>query len=906
MGPEPGVSRELTRYLTRGVIQPDRAEALAAEIDRHILAEVQRDLPSALRFARRLVRNVSDTGPVALSSHRALARAALMSGSYTEAEQAYLSARKLPGCDALARGRIDRTLIDVYMYLGDFKESRRRASLALRTFRRLDLPDEIAKTEVNYANLLHRQDRHREAEKKYADAAAYFAGAGNDLAAARCYFNQANTLVQLFRFDEAEALYAKADSTYRRHGHELDAVDARWGISWLHMLEGKFHVALRELHECEAAYRRIGSPLRVASCELDRAEVYLNLNLFEDARRCAIEAEKQFGRLKIRYEKSKASLYRAFAAFALHRESEGRAVLKRARDGFRRDQNDGFLGAAQLLDARVRARPRERQDRLQEAKRSFSRAQLPLWQAVCDLHLASLPQTDRSALSRLEKNRAARNVPHFFARWQTLLGDLRAREGATSKAIAHWQQAADRLDAVRAQLPPLELRGAFGKELSSPHARLIAAELDRDPLTAAIWSERAKTAGLWAPLKPTFADNPARQRVEESLMSLAGQVASVFRQLGHTGERSLSAAGYTETITELERRVRDELTLLDQAPADDRTAPKNLEHLYREYSSHLPIVQFHLSDSEIIAFVHHRGATRWHRFPYGRERIERLVAQWRFMLESAVLADLFSEPYDVAEERALFEKIGAWLWAPLEIGREEKQVLLLPEGELFNLPWQAVRYDGDDLIDRHAFLYSPSLRHFVQAKQTRVRSKRIRIFLGHADDLPHLKTEAQALSDLAGDGADIHDPSRRIDWPTDETARLWHYAGHAQLNRENPFYSSLALSDGPLFAADFRLRNNKVWLATIAACQSGAQPSLPGEEATGLVRSLLEMGARNVVAGHWPVADRSTAQWMGAFYQEVFGGEKLPGAVQRASRQVREQFGSAYHWAAFALFGAGS
>ena len=316
-------------------------------------------------------------------------------------------------------------------------------------------------------------------------------------------------------------------------------------------------------------------------------------------------------------------------------------------------------------------------------------------------------------------------------------------------------------------------------------------------------------------------------------------------------------------------------------------------------------MQFHLSDADIVAFVHEDGVTRWRRFPYGRERIERLVAQWRFLLESAVLADVFGERYDLAEERALFDEIGDWLWAPLEIGAHVKEVLLLPEGELFNLPWQAVRHGGADLIDRHAFLYSPSLRHFGHALETRVRSNRVRIFLGSAGDLPHLKSEAQALAALTSGHTDIHDPSNRADWPNGESAKLWHYAGHAQLNRENPFYSSLVLNDGPLFAADFRLRTNNVWLATVAACQTGAQPSLPGEEATGLVRSLLEMGARNVVAGHWPVADKSTAEWMTAFYKRVFDNAPLPSAVQSAAREVRERFPSAYHWAAFALFGAG-
>jgi CHAT domain-containing protein len=125
------------------------------------------------------------------------------------------------------------------------------------------------------------------------------------------------------------------------------------------------------------------------------------------------------------------------------------------------------------------------------------------------------------------------------------------------------------------------------------------------------------------------------------------------------------------------------------------------------------------------------------------------------------------------------------------------------------------------------------------------------------------------------------------------------------MRSENPFYSYLMLDDGPLFAADFRLRQCRVGLATLAACRTGEQVSLPGEESMGLVRSLLEMGARNVIAGRWPVSDQSAAEWMIHFYSRYLDDEDLFTAAREATRNVRENFPSAFHWAAFSVFGAG-
>jgi CHAT domain-containing protein len=65
------------------------------------------------------------------------------------------------------------------------------------------------------------------------------------------------------------------------------------------------------------------------------------------------------------------------------------------------------------------------------------------------------------------------------------------------------------------------------------------------------------------------------------------------------------------------------------------------------------------------------------------------------------------------------------------------------------------------------------------------------------------------------------------------------------------------------------------------------------------------MGARTVVAGQWPVADDSTAQWMSVFYRQLYVDKNVMRAARAAAKYVREKFPSAYNWAAFSVFGAG-
>lgn len=893
-------------FLEHGTVNGIAEAELAHACDVHIRQLAQKSLTDAKSTAERLVKQATPHGnPLLLTAYRTLARTTHMSGQHAPAEHAYLHARRLAGRDKQVIGAIDRALIDVYMYLNDFSNSRKCARRALKIFEELRSDSDIAMTQVNYGNLLHRQDRHREAETLYRDAAQFFDKAGNELAVARCLYNRANTLVQLFDFDRAEKQYTRSEEIYARNSFDLDATDARYGLAWMHMLQGRFHVALHELAECEEKYHKASHRRGVALCVLDRAEVLLSLNLYEDALISAKSARESFAELGLRYESAKADLFTARASFALNNHEESARSLKRARAGFEAEQNKGFLGASLLLQAQTATRRDHRQNYLQKSRKQFSLSQLPLWRALCDIFLAEVSQRPTYALERLAKNKAVRNVPHLFASWQTLLGDRAHRSGDFARARRHWRRAADRLDAVRAQLPPVELRSHFGDKERSPHRRLVESEMTKRPNHAAAWSERYKTIGVWAPLHP-LAGDPVRARAADSLSRLAEQVAALSVQLhSSASERSTIGADSHKNIARLQRDVRRKLAAMEKPDAHTDHSLEFIFDLIKKTSARQPVIQFHVGRSDIVAFIHERGNTRTVTYPGGHERLGQFMRQWRFLLESASLASVAPTSASLQSESEFFARFGEWLWRPLEIPENQRRVLIIPEGELANLPWLALRINGRELVQYHQLTLAPSLRHHHHALGIRVRSKVVELFAGPSDDLPAVKQEVDLLQEKAGNSVRLHDPCYRSSWPARGSAKIWHFTGHARLRTDNPFYSYLMLQDGPLFAADFRLRNFKLHLATLAACRSGENVSLPGEESTGLLRSLLEMGARNVLAGLWPVSDEATGLWMHQFYREYFDGKRLLEATQSAALKVKEKFPRAYHWAAFGLFGAG-
>jgi tetratricopeptide (TPR) repeat protein len=899
--------QDVDRFLRSGRVEPGHEEAIAQACDRRVRDATNQSNRKALSLSERFIKRARPhDGVLLLTALRAGGWAHLVAGRYRDALKHYLEARSLAGRDALVRGRIDRILIDVYMYLDQVGESRRRFRMAMATFTRLDLPGDMARTRVNYANVLHRQDRHEEAGTLYREAAIFFEETKAQWAAALCHYNLANTRVQLFDFEEAESLYSHAREAFQKHEDALHATACLYGLAWLHMLQGEYHQALRELTECEAAYGEGGQSRELLLCLLDRAETYLALNLFVDARRTAEQAARTAHKLKLSYEQAKAHLFAGRASAGLGRMQDARSALGKAMAGFRKGQNPGFEAAARFSLSQATRNTTDRAKLLREARRSFSKAQLPLWEALCDLQqLLERPEESR-LYDRLAANPAVDTVPHLHVRWNTLRGDLAYAKEDRTAAHTHWVKAAETLDAVRAKLPPVEVRAAYLHKSADPFNRLVDTEAQRDALSASAWAERRRTGGLWTAPSHLKSTSPERQRIEVSFSALATQVAAFSGLVSPSGgRRSLGMAPATRTQKQIESRIRHQLVELT-VPAQAQHNTDAVGQLFCDTSMDLPVVQFHAGATDFLAFVHHRGACHSHRFHDGIAYLSDLVAQWRFLVECSAYEPGGYASATGTDERNVLQRISRWLLPPLEIPADATRLLVIPEGSLAALPWPALQHGSGMLVDRHELILAPSLCHYAQARTVHGRSSEGRIFVGNRAGLEHVDAELSALRDrMPGEKTTVFDPCCRADWPSEGASRFWHYTGHATLRADNPFYSALELSDGPLFAADLRLKRHQVDLVTLAACRTGPHTHLPGDEATGLVRSLLEMGARNVVASHWAVADRSTARWMDLFYKHFLDGETVSRSVRQTALKMREEYPRVYHWGAFSAFGCG-
>jgi CHAT domain-containing protein len=118
-------------------------------------------------------------------------------------------------------------------------------------------------------------------------------------------------------------------------------------------------------------------------------------------------------------------------------------------------------------------------------------------------------------------------------------------------------------------------------------------------------------------------------------------------------------------------------------------------------------------------------------------------------------------------------------------------------------------------------------------------------------------------------------------------------------------FSSIRLGASHLSLYDMAHLHLPVELVVLSGCATGLNVVTPGDELMGLVRGLLQAGARSLVLSLWDVDDDSTKEFMIEFYTQLQQGRPKAEALQTSSLRLRERRPHPYHWAPFLLIGKG-
>jgi CHAT domain-containing protein/tetratricopeptide (TPR) repeat protein len=921
----------------------------------HLSRELVRYALEDLRQAERLARAVSWLAEAVGDDYcRALAaksqgHAAYLTGRYEEARAHYHGAVDLfraGGAEVEAAVVLSSSLQNS-TYLGRFREALEDARQAREVFARHGDRLLLARLASNEGNILVRQDRHAEALELFRDALAVLRQIGDPQDLVAVLTNVSVCAIELHDFTAALSAYRELSAHCERHGMALAAAQADYNIAYFYYHRGEFTRALEMYQRSRAWSLEAGDSYALALCDLDQAEIYLELNLTEEGERLAQLAFAAFEELAMPYEGAKTVAFLAIAAHQLGRDFQALRLFDDARRRFVAQENRVWPAAIDLYQALIlydAGRSPEARHLAERSQELFQDARQEARAALCDVLLARidlqmsqpLAARDRCrlALQRLE----ALDIPASSAKAWFVRGQAEEALGDREAALAAYRTSHGLLESLRTHLHREELKISFFRDKLELYQSLVAITLSgeaasghqrqeqRDALT---FIEQAKSRSLADLIAFRAQSLPPSRSTQSELVDrmrrLREELNWYYRQIdvhelqAPPGPEGGSAAPRSR-IEELRRLSREQESKLLATLGELRTADAEFGSLQTAATLDVDEIQAAIPpDCMLIEYYEARGTI--YVALVGRSqltvrpittglRVREVQRLLQFQLSKFRLGTDYCRTFADqihAATRAHLSELYAELLAPVaELFEKYRHLVVIPHGSLHYLPFHAL-HDGERyLIDRFTLSYAPSASVFALCCGREDAGGLSSLILGVPDRLtPSILDEVRAVAAMLPDSElllaeEATEERLRALGPA---ARLVHIATHGFFRQDNPMFSAIQLGGSRLTLFDIYQLELDSDLVVLSGCGTGLNVVESGDELIGLTRGLLYAGAHAAMVTLWDVHDRSTADFMSAFYRQLSRQPNLALAARVAMQELREVYPHPYYWAPFVLVG---
>lgn len=308
---------------------------------------------------------------------------------------------------------------------------------------------------------------------------------------------------------------------------------------------------------------------------------------------------------------------------------------------------------------------------------------------------------------------------------------------------------------------------------------------------------------------------------------------------------------------------------------------------------------------------------------------------------------------------------GKLIYPVADVLRQKKQLLIIPHGELFTIPFEAFLSDlpkeGKIKYKKCAYLIEDySLRYAAAASEafpevvprasytydflgiapifsaendqdlTQVPEQLLSVAASTQDmqrlfsdqqqfrTLPFSKEEVQQIESLfqdAGKTAQILlsvDASEANFKQSASMARFLHLATHSFSHAGDPKQSGIAFSqpepaadeDGILFLSEITQLSIQPELVVLSSCEGSSGRLLEGEGVASLARAFSQAGSPRTLSALWSVYDTYTNSLMQSFYAALLKGQSYQEALRTAKLQLLKGRKVAPRmWSGFVLYG---
>ena len=831
-----------------------------------------------------------------------------------------------------ARTRIGQ--VAALKYLGQFEQAQALAEAARQVFITKQDTLSLAKMDMNLGNLYARRGQPQLALDHFRQALLAYRSLGNDLHAGFAEVNQANVLTLLDDFVNAEQLYSSARATFETTNLRSTVAMVDHDVAFLLYARGQYAEALRLFERARAAFTALAIPMKIAYMDLNESDVYLDLNLPEDTLRLALQAEDTFRTLKMNFEIGRAQLNQAAALARLGERHRSLALLKQARDLFAAEDNDVWLAHSDLQQAEVLSRmatsPLAHTLAIYAAG-TYQRLGLKTKQAYALLLAADLFIRDNqwaAASDRLQQVREALTditAPWLHYRLDSSYGQIYEGLGDASRAIWHYQRAAEQAEQMAVTIPAEEQRTAFVADKLAPYEGLVSLTAAQSASEAFSWAERARSRALVdllaAGVRPRLRMIDEVDLVRgERLNKLREELNWLYTRLTRgttSSESGLPPAG-PEVWEKIHAREREVTALWHDLQAKhaealslQRVAPLRVEEVQAGLPDGTLLVEYFIARDQVWAFVLSREWVSVQAGLCSMKALRPLLESLSFQISKGQYGSdyfqrhrsaLLMSTHDILAQ--LFQLLLAPLWSQLV---KAEALIIVPHGPLHRLPFHALELDNRPLIETHTVSYAPSAAALQFCREKQPVRDAPAVLLGVPDHgIARVGDELRALAQFFPQAISLIGPDATVAQLQQyaPTCSVLHLATHGLFRPEAPLLSGLQLADRWLAVQDIYDLSLKASLVTISACDSGLGRVTGGDELVGLVRGFLYAGAASLLVSLWMVDDEAIARFTIEFYRAWQRGLPKAQALRQVQRAFWQEYQHPFYWAPLVLVGS--
>lgn len=214
------------------------------------------------------------------------------------------------------------------------------------------------------------------------------------------------------------------------------------------------------------------------------------------------------------------------------------------------------------------------------------------------------------------------------------------------------------------------------------------------------------------------------------------------------------------------------------------------------------------------------------------------------------------------------------LLVPDELARSDRSVVVVPTALLHDVPWNLLpRLAGRPIsVNRSVTGWARAENRRLDRVAVHGGDRQVGLVAGPG--LAHAHEEIRSVERLHRQATTLVESAATVSacLALARSSDVLHIACHGSFRTDNPLFSSLQLTDGPLVVYDFEQLSRQPELLVLSACSAATSHVLHGGSLLGLAAALTTLGACSVIAPLTPISDAAAVPVMRRLHARLAQG----------------------------------